>query len=86
MTAVFSDAVRRGFIYRDEVENDRGIDWCDETRFYVPRWSWEWPRYLVMRWDAVLYTAMKLRMTAVSTDATRRGFMYRGEVENDRGI
>ena len=33
MTAVFSDAVRRGFIYRDEVENDRSIDRCGETRF-----------------------------------------------------
>ena len=39
-----------------------------------------------MRWDAVLYTAMKFRMNAVSTDAARGGFMYRGEVENDRGI
>ena len=31
--AVFSDAVRRGFIYRDEVENDRSINWCGETQF-----------------------------------------------------
>ena len=39
-----------------------------------PRFSPSKPRYYILRLVAVLYAAVKLRMTAVSTDAVRRGF------------
>ena len=51
-----------------------------------PRFSPSKPRYYILRLVAVLYAALNLRMTAVFSDAVRRGFIYHVEVENDRGI